>query len=45
MHGVPEGTGSAGRRVPRVWLALGVIFAGYIAFRLVQGVVWLVQHM
>jgi hypothetical protein len=43
MDGVPEGTqrGRHGRR-PRWLLVLLAVFAVYLAFRLVQGIVWLV---
>lgn len=43
MQGKPEGTQRrTGGRRPRWLIALVVIFAVYLAFRLVQGVVWLV---
>ena len=46
MDGKPEGT-EQGRRGRRPWwlLALVVIFAGYLAFRLVQGLIWLVGQL
>lgn len=46
MDGMPEGTGPAGsvRRVPRIALLPGLLFAAYLLFRLGQGVMWLV-HM
>lgn len=46
MQGVPEGTGGQPRRLPRVWLVLlAAVFVGYLGLRLVQGVVWLIQHV
>ncbi len=47
MDGLPEGSGpggSAQRRVPRLALLPGLVFAAYLLFRLGQGVMWLV-HM
>jgi hypothetical protein len=46
MQSTPEGTGGGGgRRLPRVWLLLiAAVFVVYLGLRLVQGVVWLVQH-
>lgn len=42
MDGRPEGTEQS-RRGRRPWwlVTLVVVFGGYLAFRLVQGVVWL----
>ncbi len=42
MEGKPEGTEQR-RRGRRPWwlVAVVVIFAGYLAFRLVQGLIWL----
>lgn len=45
MDGLPEGTEHAGRRVPRVVLLITVVFVGYLAFRLIQGVIWLAGHI
>jgi hypothetical protein len=46
MQDTPEGTGRGGRRLPRVWLVLlAAVFVVYLGLRLVQGVVWLVQHL
>lgn len=47
MDGMPEGTGSVGsaRRVPRIALVPGLLFAAYLLFRLGQGVMWLVHMM
>ncbi len=46
MEGQPEGTGQTrgGGRRPWWLLTLIVVFGGYLAFRLVQGVVWLVHR-
>jgi hypothetical protein len=41
----PEGTDRSTRRVPRGWLIAAGVFACYLAFRLVQVSVWLVQHI
>ena len=42
MEGKPEGTQQRrGGRRPWWLVVLIVIFAGYLAFRLVQGLVWL----
>ncbi|NIJ13000.1 hypothetical protein FHU38_003344 [Saccharomonospora amisosensis] len=45
MSGVPEGTDHGGRRVSAWWLVVALVFAGYLVFRLVQGVAWLIQRM
>lgn len=45
MDATPEGTGRATRRISRKWLLLGLIFAGYLAFRLVQASFWLIHHV
>jgi hypothetical protein len=46
MQGTPEGTDGERRPAHRVWvLLIAVIFAGYLGLRLVQGVVWVVQHV
>ncbi len=45
MGGVPEGTGRGRRRVSPWWLVVALVFAGYLVFRLAQGVIWLVQHL
>jgi hypothetical protein len=45
MRASPEGTGRTPRRVPRGWLLVAAVFACYLAFRLVQASVWLVQHI
>lgn len=50
MEGMPEGTpDNAGRRRRGVKgpliLTVGVIFAVYLIFRLVQGVLWLTGHL
>ncbi len=43
MDGKPEGTQQrGGGKRPRWLLPLVVVFAAYLAFRLVQGAVWLV---
>ena len=48
MEGQPEGTsrarGGGGRR-PWWMLTLIVVFGGYLAFRTVQGIVWLIGRM
>jgi hypothetical protein len=46
MEGQPEGT-SEQQRGRRPWwmLTLIVVFGGYLAFRLVQGVVWLIHQI
>jgi hypothetical protein len=46
MEGQPEGTAEV-RRGRRPWwmLTLIVVFGGYLAFRLVQGVVWLIHQI
>lgn len=46
MEGEPEGTQQR-RRSRRPWwlLTLVVTFAGYLAFRLVQGVMWLMGQL
>lgn len=45
MSDVPEGTGHGGRRVSPWWLVVALLFVGYLVFRLVQGVTWLIQHV
>jgi len=46
MDGDPEGTGTGARRRLRpLYVLLVVVFVVYVLFRLVQGVVWLVQHV
>lgn len=45
MGAVPESREDGRARISRGWLVLAIVFAGYLVFRLVQGVVWLVQHM
>lgn len=46
MQGTPEGTGGDRRRLPRVWLLLlATVFVVYLGLRLVQGVVWVIQHV
>jgi hypothetical protein len=46
MEGVPEGTGQARRRLPRLSIILlGAVVAAYLIFRLVQGVLWLAGHL
>ena len=46
MEGVPEGTGQAGRRLPRLRIVLlAALVAAYLVFRLVQGVLWLAGHL
>jgi hypothetical protein len=46
MEGQPEGTAEV-RRGRRPWwmLTLIVVFGGYLAFRLVQGAVWLIHQI
>jgi hypothetical protein len=46
MEGKPEGTQQS-RRGRRPWwlVTLVVVFAGYLAFRLVQGLIWLVGQL
>ncbi|MFD1659105.1 hypothetical protein ACFSL4_13010 [Streptomyces caeni] len=44
MGAVPEGPGDRRARVSRFWIFLAVVFVGYLAFRMAQGVVWLVEH-
>jgi hypothetical protein len=31
--------------VPRSWLVFGGLFAAYLGLRLVQGVIWIIQHV
>ncbi len=46
MDGQPEGTGKTrGGRRPWWMLTLIVVFGGYLAFRLVQGLVWLIHRI
>lgn len=43
MDGKPEGTQQRRRGRRPLWLVVLVVtFAGYLAFRLVQGLIWLV---
>ncbi len=42
MEGDPEGTADKGRRAPVWMLAIVAVFALYLGFRLVEGVVWFV---
>ncbi len=45
MDGLPEGTRGERRRVPKAVVVLTLIFAAYLVFRLLQAVMWLVQHV
>lgn len=45
MAAVPEGPGDRRPRVSRMWIFLAVVFVGYLVFRTVQGVMWLVDHV
>jgi hypothetical protein len=47
MEGTPEGVDRVKRRGFKgpVILVIGVIFAVYLIFRLVQGVLWLTGHL
>jgi hypothetical protein len=45
MDGEPEGTGAARTRPPRWMIPLAVIFAIYLVFRLVEGVMWLTGRL
>ena len=45
MEGTPEGTAPTRRRFSLGWAVLGVTFAGYLLFRVAQGVAWLIHHM
>lgn len=47
MEGTPEGAGRVKRRGFKgpVILVTGVIFAAYLIFRLIQGVLWLTGHL
>ncbi|MHB2024015.1 MAG: hypothetical protein ACYCO3_11895 [Mycobacteriales bacterium] len=45
MDGAPEGSREEPRRVPRGWLIFAVVFAGYLLFRIGQGVLWIAHHV
>lgn len=46
-HSLPEGTRRPGARPRRRtgYLVLLVAFAGYLIFRLVQGILWITHHI
>lgn len=46
MEGQPEGTSrTRGGRRPWWLIVLVVVFGGYLAFRTVQGIVWLIGRI
>jgi hypothetical protein len=46
MQGKPEGTEHrGGGRRPKWLVVLVLVFAAYLAFRLVQGIVWLIGQV
>ncbi len=45
MEGSPEGTTQRPVRRSRAWLVFGIVFALYLIFRMVQGVLWLAGHL
>jgi hypothetical protein len=42
MNGEPEGTQARGRPRLRWTIVVVAIFAAYLGFRLIQGVIWLI---
>lgn len=45
VENVPQETGHQPRRVSSLWLWMLIFLAGYLLFRLVQGVLWLVDRL
>lgn len=46
MDGAPEGTGGhAGGSRPRWLVLVALVFTAYLAVRMVEGLVWIVQWM